>query len=96
MKSLKCPSCGANINEHINTCPYCETTFINNESKPTSTVEPKVETTSEQLPAYIHGERPKINVLLLIFLLMLEVFPGIFYLLIVKSKQIEWDKHNKK
>ena len=93
MRSDKCASCGANI-ESLKTdnkvvCPYCGTLYtINN---PAQKAEEQSQTQTVETSTFI-PKRPKINVLLCLFLCWLGFVPVVIYVVWMNQKQEEWDK----
>ena len=94
MKTTKCPSCGASStvtdsNEKI-VCAYCHTMYQ-------TELENSTDLSASKDHEYLHGDRPKINILLALVLFVINWILGLIYVLIITSQQKEWDKfHNKK
>ncbi len=99
MKSIKCNSCGANIDYDKSSktykCPYCGTNFVNDfyedENKLKSfffdNENMGVETSS-------NSGRPKLNILIFLILLAFSVWPAIIYAIVVAENQSKWDREH--
>lgn len=98
MKSSKCTSCGANIEayKHNGTfaCPYCGTVYSQKPPIQQTTqtnnnqgFQQNVETPKQEIP-----ERPKISIFWLFILFYCGFFPALFYIMVIRHQQREWDK----
>lgn len=56
MKIIKCPSCGANIENDIKTCTYCGTTFDNEDTKINIEIVQKVESEKKEYSTMTSSE----------------------------------------
>ena len=111
MRINKCPYCGASVStkEAIVTCQYCNSTFTNDNFKETKTDETTINTnipkpekasdnpfTNNDWTSVDVPPRPKLNLFIILILFFMGfVVIGIVYILIVHSKQKEWDKKYK-
>ena len=94
MKVNKCPSCGASSTTTTSdgkiVCTYCHTIY-HDENRNESIHE------YNEDHAYLHGDRPTINILLAFILFVINWILGLVYILVINSRQKEWDKyHNNK
>lgn len=100
MKSIKCSSCGANINvdnsKRTYKCPYCGTNFINENYEGNNEDINSFLEANENIPAYVLGPRPAFNPVIFLILSCFYFFPGIIYAIIIVGHKSVWDKfHNK-
>lgn len=103
MKAAKCPNCGANIlvdeTKDAGICEFCNTPFIT--EKAISQTNNLTTNHAQTINNYYGSKdnhlrvprepRPVLNVGLAIFLCLLYIFPGVFYISHIKTKQKEWD-----
>lgn len=106
MKSSKCTSCGANIEayRHNGTyaCPYCGTVYTQEapvQQAQQTNVDYTYQTNNNQsfqqnveMPKQEIPERPKLSIFWLFVLLYCGFFPAVFYIIVVRHSQREWDK----
>lgn len=89
MEQNKCPNCGASattISKDGNkVCAYCKYKYPEKKSENLFDL---------NLGGSNSVERPKINIAILIILLILWWPVGLIYVIVISSKQKEWDKNH--
>lgn len=96
MQQRKCPGCGASIdgeNNKGNKCRYCGSILIDDDKKEKETLPDQKEPTIIDSSL---NKRPKFNIFICFFLIVLCGVPGILYAILVFYLQYEWDRKNKK
>ncbi len=103
MRSVKCSGCGANLNfdgsRKIMKCQYCGTVYKDDskfEKAETLSTQQTFTTTTGNGPVFdVNGDRPKLNIPIIIILCLFGAFPfALLYFAMTKSRQKEWDKFN--
>ena len=97
IKEARCPNCGAalkaNPHKYNVVCLYCGSRFFKEERVINSD---KKEDEPKSVTIFCRDRkapppRPKIRGCLLIFLFVLNFWPGLVYIIIMKNKMKEWD-----
>ncbi len=109
MKNIRCSSCGAYLKledgQKTTVCPYCDTQYIDEEKsltpkqdKPIQVINNYYNTTTtptqgEKTAKIYIPPKPKINIIALILLFCLYIWPGLIYLTVKTIQIVKWNKN---